>query len=50
MGAGKKVSLADLSAHKSPESAWLAINGKVYDFTEFAPSHPGGSESEPFSP
>lgn len=41
----QKISSDNLAGHDKPESAWLAINGNVYDFTDFAPKHPGGAES-----
>ncbi|MCC6711538.1 MAG: cytochrome b5 domain-containing protein [Candidatus Pacebacteria bacterium] len=36
--------LADVSAHASPEDCWLAIDGKVYDVTGYIEKgiHPGG--------
>jgi L-lactate dehydrogenase (cytochrome) len=36
--------------HNTPDDLWLAINDKVYDFTDFAPDHPGGAESESLTP
>ncbi|KAK3327928.1 mitochondrial cytochrome-like protein b2 [Cercophora scortea] len=36
------VSIEDLSKHATREDLWLAVNGIVYDLTEFAPTHPGG--------
>lgn len=36
----------ELQQHSLPENCWLLINGEVWDFTEFAPSHPGGANSE----
>jgi L-lactate dehydrogenase (cytochrome) len=36
------ISDAELAAHKSETSCWLAINGVVYDMTEFLNEHPGG--------
>ncbi|GAA6001507.1 FMN-dependent alpha-hydroxy acid dehydrogenase [Rhodotorula paludigena] len=33
---------ADVAKHNSKASLWMIIHGKVYDLTEFAPSHPGG--------
>ncbi|GAA6028416.1 hypothetical protein JCM8097_007020 [Rhodosporidiobolus ruineniae] len=33
---------AEVAKHASKESLWMIIHGKVYDLTEFAPSHPGG--------
>ncbi|KAI7844465.1 hypothetical protein COHA_001968 [Chlorella ohadii] len=35
--------LEEVAARNSPESAWIAVEGKVYDVTEFAPTHPGGA-------
>jgi L-lactate dehydrogenase (cytochrome) len=42
----KEFSEEDIAAHNTPDDLWLAINDNVYDFTEFAPDHPGGAESE----
>ena len=41
------ISLAELSRHNSPESGgvWTAIDGKVYDMTDFLEEHPAGPES-----
>lgn len=33
----------ELAEHKSKESCWLAIYGKVYDVTNFLEEHPGGA-------
>ncbi|GAA5862666.1 hypothetical protein JCM8547_003506 [Rhodosporidiobolus lusitaniae] len=33
---------ADVASHNSKDSLWMIIHGRVYDLTEFAPSHPGG--------
>lgn len=35
--------LADVATHATADSLWAAINGKVYDLTQWAPVHPGGS-------
>jgi len=32
--------LNELSKHNSEDSLWTAINGKVYDLTEFLEEHP----------
>lgn len=32
-----------LSAHKYLNDAWIAINDKVYDITEYGTKHPGGN-------
>ncbi|KAK4238898.1 hypothetical protein C8A03DRAFT_43437 [Achaetomium macrosporum] len=36
------ISPTELSRHDNITSLWIAIDGEVYDFTEFAPTHPGG--------
>jgi cytochrome b involved in lipid metabolism len=38
----KTFSIEEVSLHNSETDCWLAIHGKVYDATEFIPSHPGG--------
>jgi cytochrome b involved in lipid metabolism len=34
--------LADIAQHSTASSCWLAIDGNVYDVTNFIPIHPGG--------
>ena len=34
----------DVAAHNTLSDAWVAIDGVVYDVTDMAESHPGGSE------
>lgn len=34
----------ELAQHNSEESAWIAVDGCVYDVTEFIDRHPGGKE------
>ncbi len=41
---GKLYSLADIATHKDSSSCWSAINGKVYDLTNWIGQHPGGEE------
>lgn len=41
----KKISMSELSKHNSQDDCWVAINGDVYDLTEFAEEHPPGAES-----
>ncbi|KAH6636901.1 cytochrome b5-like heme/steroid binding domain-containing protein, partial [Chaetomium tenue] len=36
------ISPSELAGHNTLGSLWIAIDGVVYDFTEFAPTHPGG--------
>ena len=35
----------ELKSHNSEASCWVALYGKVYDFTEFLEEHPAGAES-----
>ncbi|KAI9278998.1 cytochrome b5-like heme/steroid binding domain-containing protein [Phascolomyces articulosus] len=37
-----KYTLEDLKQHKSPDDAWTAIQGKVYNMTPYLKFHPGG--------
>lgn len=34
--------LADIAKHSTETDCWTAVNGNVYDVTDFIPSHPGG--------
>lgn len=36
------ISRADLAQHNRPGDAWIAVDGRVYDVTHWAGSHPGG--------
>ena len=36
--------LADVAGHSNAQSCWAAINGKVYDLTNWINRHPGGPE------
>jgi cytochrome b involved in lipid metabolism len=38
----KGYTLADVAMHKTESDCWMAINGKVYDATNFVKDHPGG--------
>ncbi|KAJ3560990.1 hypothetical protein NPX13_g9113 [Xylaria arbuscula] len=42
--ADKLISAAEVAKHTTAESCWVTLYGKVYDITEFLPSHPGGSK------
>lgn len=39
----RKISLKELSEHPTAESAWLSLNGIVYDVTVYLHYHPGGA-------
>jgi hypothetical protein len=39
---GSTYKVEDLKGHATDKSCWLAINGSVYDVTEFLEEHPGG--------
>lgn len=39
---GRKISLEELSEHRTPEDAWMTYKGKVYDVSGWE-DHPGGS-------
>lgn len=36
------ITIAEVATHSTVEDCWVAVDGKVYDLTEFASSHPGG--------
>mmetsp|Transcript_11569 Transcript_11569/g.24987 ORF Transcript_11569/g.24987 Transcript_11569/m.24987 type:complete len:473 (+) Transcript_11569:167-1585(+) len=40
--ASRVISRKELASHASRESAWIGINGRVYDVTGFEHHHPGG--------
>lgn len=40
-----EIKMEELEKHNHEGDCWVAINGIVYDFTEFAEEHPGGAES-----
>jgi cytochrome b involved in lipid metabolism len=40
----QKLTWQELKKHDNPSSAYVAINGKVYDVTSFLGNHPGGRE------
>jgi cytochrome b involved in lipid metabolism len=35
-----QITLEELSRHASPDDCWMAIDGVVYDFTDYIPEHP----------
>ncbi|CAK9033593.1 Cytochrome b5 (CYTB5) [Durusdinium trenchii] len=38
----KNIPLSEVNRHCIPEDCWVALNGKVYDLSEFMDRHPGG--------
>ncbi|KAI8880972.1 cytochrome b5 [Backusella circina FSU 941] len=39
-----KYTLEDIRQHRTPEDAWTAIQGKVYNLTPYLKFHPGGEK------
>ncbi|TVY39298.1 Cytochrome b2, mitochondrial [Lachnellula occidentalis] len=37
------ISVQEVTQHNIPEDLWIVVDNTVYDFTEFAPEHPGGA-------
>ena len=37
------ISMSEVALHNSPEDCWSAVNGKVYDLTQWIDKHPGGA-------
>eukprot|EP00428_Durinskia_dybowskii_P014997 CAMPEP_0170220062 /NCGR_PEP_ID=MMETSP0116_2-20130129/9720_1 /TAXON_ID=400756 /ORGANISM="Durinskia baltica, Strain CSIRO CS-38" /LENGTH=618 /DNA_ID=CAMNT_0010470743 /DNA_START=75 /DNA_END=1928 /DNA_ORIENTATION=+ len=42
MAITKNVPLSEVNRHCTPSDCWFAIEGKVFDLTEFVDRHPGG--------
>lgn len=40
-----KLTMDDVQRHNTEGDCWIAINGKVYDLTDFVEEHPAGPES-----
>ena len=38
--ADRTISRDELARHATPEDCWMAIDGVVYDFTDYLPQHP----------
>jgi hypothetical protein len=36
--------LQDVAQHAAPKDCWMAIHGKVYDFSAYIPQHPSAPE------
>ncbi|PLW40559.1 hypothetical protein PCASD_07770 [Puccinia coronata f. sp. avenae] len=41
---GKIISVQEVENHKDEKSAWVIVEGKVYDVTDFLEDHPGGKK------
>lgn len=44
MSETRVISEGELKAHSTPDKAWVAVQGRVFDVTAFLHSHPGGPE------
>ncbi|KIW24104.1 uncharacterized protein PV07_09838 [Cladophialophora immunda] len=40
----RRVAVHELKKHATGEDGWIALNGTVWDFSDFAAQHPGGAE------
>lgn len=43
-GAGIVLNESQLAEHKSAESCWLLLSGKIYDVSNYISTHPGGAD------
>ena len=41
----RKIGKKELEMHNTEEDCWIVVYGKVYDFSDFVPEHPGGVDS-----
>lgn len=39
-----RITLSELKEHNTPDDAWAAFSGKVYNITPYLPFHPGGQK------
>jgi len=44
-GSSRTVTVEELKKHTTDDDAWVALYGKVYDFSNFLEEHPAGPES-----
>jgi cytochrome b involved in lipid metabolism len=42
---GATYTMSDVATHKDASSCWTAIDGSVYDLTQWISQHPGGPEA-----
>lgn len=40
----KNITMAEVRKHNVEEDVWITVNNKVYDCTEYLPTHPGGPD------
>merc|ERR1712151_1060449 len=40
----RTVRMSEVEKHNRPDDCWVVFHDEVYDVTEFAKTHPGGSE------
>jgi L-lactate dehydrogenase (cytochrome) len=40
------VSVDEIKKHSSADDCWIVVDDVIWDITEFAPTHPGGSDSK----
>jgi cytochrome b involved in lipid metabolism len=43
LAVSKSISLNEIANHSNASDCWTAINGNVYNLTDFIPGHPGGN-------
>lgn len=42
-----RFTLAEIARHADAKSCWMAIDGVVYDFTDYLPQHPAPADAMP---
>jgi len=40
----EQISISEIGNHSTSTDCWIAIEGGVYDVTDFIPDHPGGDQ------
>jgi cytochrome b involved in lipid metabolism len=43
--ATREITITELEQHNTEEDCWVSVNGRVFDLTEFALIHPGGTHN-----